>query len=70
MMARSTKRRAARLGSTLVLATVGRRALVVLLAVAGGLRDFVKEDDALELSAAELGDEALDRVQPSKARTP
>ena len=50
-----------------------RGALVVLLdeVVDGGLQgDHGMEDAALELSAAQLGEEALDRVEPSKARRP
>ena len=45
----------------------GCRALVVLLdeVVDGGLqRDHGMENTALELSTAQLGEEALDRVQP------
>ena len=50
-----------------------RGALVVLLdeVVDGGLQgDHGMEDAALELSAAQFGEEALDRVEPSKARRP
>jgi hypothetical protein len=51
----------------------GLGGLVVLLdeVVDGGLQgDDGMEDAALQLSAAQLGEEALDGVEPSKARRP